>query len=132
MRCTSACSRSTARSSRRSIARDAQWRLGESHRRLGELDKAVDALRDAADSDPGSPEPLRALARVYEQTGDWEDYIRNKRRRLEVATGAERFDLLLEIGDAEFSEAERPHAAPARPTSPRSKSARTTASSSPS
>jgi len=82
---------------------EAQWRLGESHRRLGELDKAVDALRAAAASDPASPEPLRALARVYEQTGDWEEYIRNKRLRLEVATGAERFDLLLEIGDAEFS-----------------------------
>jgi tetratricopeptide (TPR) repeat protein/tRNA A-37 threonylcarbamoyl transferase component Bud32 len=82
---------------------DAQWRLGESLRKLGELDKAVDALRAAADADPASAEPLRALARVYEQTGDWEEYIRNKRRRLEVATGAERFDLLLEIGDAEFS-----------------------------
>jgi tetratricopeptide (TPR) repeat protein len=82
---------------------DAEWRLGESLRRLGELDKAVDALRAAVESDPASPEPLRALARVYEQTGDWEEYIRNKRRRLEVATGAERFDLLLEIGDAEFS-----------------------------
>jgi tetratricopeptide (TPR) repeat protein/tRNA A-37 threonylcarbamoyl transferase component Bud32 len=82
---------------------DAQWRLGESLRRLGELDKAVDALRAAADSDPASPEPLQALARVYEQTGDWEEFIRTKRRRLEVALGAERFDLLLEIGDAEFS-----------------------------
>ena len=82
---------------------DAQWRLGESLRRLGELDKAVDFLREAADADPSSPEPLRGLARVYEQTGDWEEYIRTKRRRLEVAPGAERFDLLLEIGDAEFS-----------------------------
>ncbi len=82
---------------------DAQWRLGESLRRLGELDKAVDYLRDAADADPGSPEPLRALARVYEQTGDWEEYVRTKHRRLEVASGAERFDLLLEIGEAEFS-----------------------------
>jgi tetratricopeptide (TPR) repeat protein len=82
---------------------DALWRLGESHRRMGDLDKAVDALREAADADPATPEPLHALARVYEQTGDWEEYIRTKRRRLEVATGAERFDLLLEIGDAEFS-----------------------------
>jgi serine/threonine protein kinase/lipopolysaccharide biosynthesis regulator YciM len=81
---------------------DAQWRLGESLRRVGELDKAVDFLREAADADPGSPEPLRALARVYEQTGDWEEYVRTKHRRLEVATGAERFELLLEIGDAEF------------------------------
>jgi tetratricopeptide (TPR) repeat protein len=82
---------------------DAEWRLGESHRRLGELDKAVDFLRAAAESDPASPGPLQALARVYEQTGDWEEYVRTKRRRLEVAAGAERFDLLLEIGDAEFS-----------------------------
>jgi tetratricopeptide (TPR) repeat protein/tRNA A-37 threonylcarbamoyl transferase component Bud32 len=82
---------------------EAQWRLGESYRRLGELDKAVDALRAAADSDPAIPEPLQALARVYEQTGDWEEYIRTKRRRMEVAVGGERFDLLLDIGDAEFS-----------------------------
>ncbi len=82
---------------------DALWRLGESLRRLGELDKAVDCLREAADADPASPDPLRALARVYEQTGDWEEYIRTKRRRVEVASGAERFELLLEIGDAEFS-----------------------------
>jgi tetratricopeptide (TPR) repeat protein len=82
---------------------DAIWRLGESYRRLGELDKAVDCLREAADYDPVSPEPLQALARVYEQTGDWEEYIRTKRRRLELAIGLERFELLLEIGDAEFT-----------------------------
>jgi tetratricopeptide (TPR) repeat protein/tRNA A-37 threonylcarbamoyl transferase component Bud32 len=81
---------------------DALWRMGESLRRIGELDKAVDCLREAADADPGSPHPLAALARVYEQTGDWEEYVRTKRRRLELAVGAERFELLLEIGDAEF------------------------------
>jgi tetratricopeptide (TPR) repeat protein/tRNA A-37 threonylcarbamoyl transferase component Bud32 len=81
---------------------DAQWRLGECLRRLGELDKAVDLLRDAADADPSNPAPLNALAKVYEQTGDWEEFVRTKRRRLEVATSDERFDLLLEIGDAEF------------------------------
>ncbi|HEX3770154.1 MAG TPA: tetratricopeptide repeat protein, partial [Polyangiaceae bacterium] len=81
---------------------DAQWRLGESLRRLGELDGAVDLLREAADADPGNPAPLNALARVYEQTGDWEEFVRTKRRRLELAVGAERFELLLEIGDVEF------------------------------
>ncbi len=81
---------------------DAQWRLGESLRRLGELDSAVDLLREAADGDPGNPGPLNALARVYEQTGDWEEFVSTKRRRLELAVGAERFELLLEIGDVEF------------------------------
>ncbi len=81
---------------------DAQWRLGESLRRLGELDTAVDLLREAAEADPGNPAPLNALARVYEQTGDWEEFVSTKRRRLELAAGAERFELLLEIGDVEF------------------------------
>ena len=81
---------------------DAQWRLGEALRRLGELDKAVDLLREAADGDPGNPAPLNALARVYEQSGDWEEFTRTKRRRLETAIGDERFELLLEIGDVEF------------------------------
>jgi tetratricopeptide (TPR) repeat protein len=82
---------------------DAEWRLGECHRRLGELDQAVALLRDAADADPGNPAPLTALGKVYEQTGDWAEYVRIKRRRLELATADERFDLLLEIGDAEFT-----------------------------
>jgi tetratricopeptide (TPR) repeat protein/tRNA A-37 threonylcarbamoyl transferase component Bud32 len=81
---------------------DAMWRLGELLRRTGELEKAVDLLREAADVNPASPEPLAALARVYEATRDWEEVVRTKRRRLEVAVGAERFDLLLEIADVEF------------------------------
>jgi tetratricopeptide (TPR) repeat protein len=80
----------------------AQWRLGEALRRSGELDKAVDLLREASEADPESPEPLNALARVYEQTGDWEEFVRTKTRRLEMAAGNERFELLMEIGDAEF------------------------------
>lgn len=81
---------------------DAQWRLGDSLRHFGELDKAVDALREAAEADPTNPAPLKALAAVYEETGDWEEFVRTKRRRLEIATGSERFELLVAIGDAEF------------------------------
>ncbi len=81
----------------------ALWRFGDAVRQAGELDKAVDLLREAADMDPGSPEPLAALARVYEQTEDWEELIRTKTRRLEAARGDERFDLLLQIGDVEFT-----------------------------
>jgi tetratricopeptide (TPR) repeat protein len=81
---------------------EAMWRLGELLRRLGELEVAVDLLREAADANPASPDPLASLARVYEATRDWEEVIRTKRRRLEVAVGAERFELLLEIADVEF------------------------------
>ena len=81
---------------------DAMYRLGESLRRGGDLEAAMAPLREAADVDPANPFPLRSLAKIHEEKGDHEEVIRTKRRRLEVATGAERFDLLLEIGDVEF------------------------------
>lgn len=81
---------------------DALYRLGESKRKNGELDEAIAPLREACDVDPSNPFPLQALAKIYEEKGDFEEVLRSKRRRLEVASGAERFDLLLEIGDVEF------------------------------
>ncbi len=73
--------------------------LGEAMRRLGELDQAVEPLQQAANFDATSPLPLRALARVYEEKQNWSEVVRVKKRRLDVATGQERFDLLIEIGD---------------------------------
>ena len=81
---------------------DIHYRLGESARRAGDAEAALKPLRDAADLDPSNPLPLRALARVYEEKGQWEDVIRAKNQRLEVASGQERFEILLEIGDVEF------------------------------
>ncbi len=70
---------------------------------MGELQKAMEHLQHAAELDPASSAPLEALGRIYEQNGDWDGLIRTKQRRLDVATGVERFDLLLDIGDVEFN-----------------------------
>jgi tetratricopeptide (TPR) repeat protein len=80
----------------------ALYGLGESERRAGYLDSAVDPLREAAELDPTSALPLRALSKIYEAEGKWEEAVRTKNQRLEIATGAERFDLLLEVGDIEL------------------------------
>ena len=80
---------------------EALYGLGESLRRVGELDAAVKPLREAAEADPSSPRPLNALARVYEAKEDFREAVRIRRRRLEMAVGQERFELLLEIGDIE-------------------------------
>ena len=80
---------------------EALYGLGESARRTGELDAAIRPLREAADADPSSPRPLRALARVFEAKEDFHEAVRIRRRRLEMASGQERFELLLEIGDIE-------------------------------
>jgi tetratricopeptide (TPR) repeat protein len=79
----------------------ALYRLGDSARKTGLLDEAVGPLREAADLDPSSSLPLSALAKIYEDQGKWEDAIRTKNQRLEVASGVERFELLLEVGDIE-------------------------------
>ncbi len=89
----------------------ALYRLGESARRAGDLYGAIAPLQEAVELDPGSPLALAALAKIYEEKSMWEDAIWAKNRRLEVASGAERFDLLLEVGDLEFQKlGDRPRA----------------------
>jgi tetratricopeptide (TPR) repeat protein len=73
--------------------------LGESMRRLGEYQPAIPLLTEASQVDPSSPLPLRALAKLHEDRGEWAEAVKAKKRRLDVATGQERFDLLIEIGD---------------------------------
>ncbi len=80
----------------------ALYRRGESARRAGDLTSAITYLKEAVDLEPNSAAPLDALAKVYEKTEKWEDLVRVKRSRLELAVPSERFDLLLEIGDLEF------------------------------
>lgn len=80
----------------------ALYRLGESARKAGDLYGAIAPLQEAVELDPGSALPLSSLSKIYEEKSMWEDAIWAKNRRLEVASGAERFDLLLEVGDLEF------------------------------
>jgi tetratricopeptide (TPR) repeat protein/tRNA A-37 threonylcarbamoyl transferase component Bud32 len=77
----------------------AQYRLGESLRQTGNLAEAKKPLEDAADADPSSPAPLIALSKIYESEEKWAEVIKVKTRHLDVATGDERVELLLEIGD---------------------------------
>jgi tetratricopeptide (TPR) repeat protein len=81
---------------------EALYHLGESARRSGELDAAIKPLHEAADLDPSNPRPYRALAKVYDEKGEWQNAVNVRKKRLELATGTERFELLLEIGDVLF------------------------------
>ncbi len=81
---------------------EALFHLGESARRSGELDAAIAPLREAADLDPSSPRPFRALAKIYDEKGDFGAGLTVRRQRLQLAVAQERFELLLEIGDVMF------------------------------
>ncbi len=81
---------------------EALYHLGESARRSGDLQAAEAPLREAADLDPSNPRPYRALAKVFDALENWTEAVAVRRRRVEVAMGTERFDLLLEIGDIQF------------------------------
>ena len=73
-----------------------------SYELMRELDAAIPALREACDLDPSNPRPFRALARVWDEKGEWTSAIGVRKQRLQLATGQERFELLLEIGDVMF------------------------------
>jgi tetratricopeptide (TPR) repeat protein/tRNA A-37 threonylcarbamoyl transferase component Bud32 len=89
----------------------ALYRLGESARRMGDLNTALGALEEAGDLDPSSPLAPNSLALVYEARGEWESAVRTKMKRLELAAGEERVDLLVEIGDLLLSKVgDRPRA----------------------
>lgn len=77
----------------------ALYRLGESARRVGDLEAAIAPLQDAAEMDPLSAEPATSLAAIYEAQGNWEQVVRVKTRRLDVETGDARYQLLLELGE---------------------------------
>jgi tetratricopeptide (TPR) repeat protein len=82
---------------------EALYHLGESARRSGDLDNAIKPLREAADLDPSNPRPFRSLAKIYDEKGDNQAAIAVRKQRLQLATGSERFELLLEIGDVMFT-----------------------------
>jgi tetratricopeptide (TPR) repeat protein len=76
------------------------WHLGEALRRSDELDEAEKVLTEAADLMAADPaRPLTSLRALYETKSDWENVVRTLRRRMEIATDDERYDLLVETGD---------------------------------
>jgi len=75
------------------------YRLGESLRRAGKPDAALEALEEACDLDPSNGQPLKALDEAYSALERWHDAIKTKFRRLDIAIGDERVQLLIEIGD---------------------------------
>ncbi len=72
---------------------------GKALRLAGRPDDALDPLLEAADLAPEKIEPIDELAACHEQKGNWDEVVRIKQRRLDVASGAERARLLLEIGE---------------------------------
>ncbi|MEP7051415.1 MAG: tetratricopeptide repeat protein [Pseudomonadota bacterium] len=76
-----------------------QYRYGEALRLGGDLEGSLAPLGEAADLDPSATEPLVALAKVYEGQENWTEVIKVKTRHLDVATGDERIQLLVDVGD---------------------------------
>jgi tetratricopeptide (TPR) repeat protein len=77
----------------------AHYRYGEALRLSGDVAGSLTPLEEAADLDPSAPEPLVALAKVYEAQEKWSEVIKVKTRHLDIATGDERVALLVDIGD---------------------------------
>ena len=72
---------------------------GKALRVSGAAEKAIKPLHEACDVLPDAVEPINELARCHEVLEQWDEVVRIKQRRLDVAEGEERSMLLLEIGE---------------------------------
>jgi tetratricopeptide (TPR) repeat protein len=77
----------------------ALFRRGEALFKAGDAKAALEPLEEAADLDSQSTEALAALAQAYTNLERWEDAVRVKTRHLDIASGEERVQLLIDIGD---------------------------------
>ena len=77
----------------------ALYRYGEALRLAGELQASLEPLREASDLDPSASGPLVSQALVYEAQENWGEVIKVKTRHLDIATGDDRVQLLIDIGD---------------------------------
>ncbi len=79
------------------------YRLGEALRRAGNLDGAIPHLEEACDLDPTYAAPLVSLAQLHTTRENWPEVIRTKTRHLDVASGDDRVQLLVDIGELAMS-----------------------------
>jgi tetratricopeptide (TPR) repeat protein len=77
----------------------ALYGYGESLRRAGDAAAAITPLEEACDADPNGVPPLVALASAYGQAGRWNDVVKTKYRHLDIASGDDRVQLLIDLGD---------------------------------
>ena len=86
---------------------------------VAELEESVLAQPDAASARfrslvataPDDVEALAALARLAEAAGRWDEYVRTQQARHALATGADRAELALKIGNAQHAHLGRTEAA---------------------
>jgi tetratricopeptide (TPR) repeat protein len=75
------------------------YRLGESARRAGDVSAAIRPLEESLAFTPDSTATLTALALAYTSLSNWDAALRTMYRKLELLTGDDRVELLLDIGD---------------------------------
>ena len=78
---------------------EALLNLGLAKLGAGDVEGAVSPLKEAADLAPDSPAPIDALCKLYEAKKQWDEVIRIKTMRLDIVTGEERSNLLLDVGE---------------------------------
>jgi tetratricopeptide (TPR) repeat protein/tRNA A-37 threonylcarbamoyl transferase component Bud32 len=78
-------------------------RRGEALFKLSRVKEAIDSLERAIRADPASPLGFRALAKVYAMREEWERVIETRYRELELVSGEERVQTLIEIGEVAAS-----------------------------
>ncbi len=81
------------------LASRAHYRYGEALRQSGRLDEAMAHLERAAKLGPELSEALEAQVQIHAAHQNWNEVARLKTRLLALASGDQRIQLLIELGD---------------------------------
>ncbi|HEY3235118.1 MAG TPA: protein kinase [Polyangiaceae bacterium] len=84
------------------------YRLGESARKAGVLDAALKPLEKAVELDPTAAAPLHSIIKLHEATHAFPAMLQTMYRALDLLSGDERTDRLVEIGDIAASKLNDP------------------------
>lgn len=72
---------------------------GETLMKLARIDEAMDSLDRSVRSDPASAKSLHALGTLHAARQEWDQLIETRYRELELVSGEERAQTLVEIGE---------------------------------
>jgi tetratricopeptide (TPR) repeat protein len=79
---------------------ETNWQIGELAAKMGQTERAINTFRKALEIDANHEPSRRSLARLLQDSGDWEGAVEQLQRLLPILDGPAKFDTLVVIGEA--------------------------------
>jgi tetratricopeptide (TPR) repeat protein len=79
---------------------ETNWQIGELAAKMGQSERAINTFRKALEIDANHEPSRRSLARLLQESGDWEGAVEQLQRLLPILDGPAKFETLVAVGEA--------------------------------